>query len=117
MVEFRGLAAAEEAERIHTEMIDKLAQAAFENADFYRWRGCLVCAVGYFEEAVVLEYPTTDWAPRALLAMYHAYEEMGWAEEANETAERLLFNFPESEWAAQLRTERDAAGQGADNGN
>ncbi len=114
VAEFGGLTVAEEAQEISGRMVDKLAQAAFEHADFYRWRGCLPCAVGYFEEGVVLQYPTTDWAPRALLAMYRAYQELGWAEEADETRDRLLFNFPESQWAAELQAELEAAS--ADNG-
>ncbi|MSR23143.1 MAG: outer membrane protein assembly factor BamD [Gemmatimonadetes bacterium] len=115
VLEFQAFAVAQEAEKVRLQMVDKLAMAAFGHADFYRGRGCLPCAVNYFDEGVVLEYPTTDWAPRALLAMYHAYQELGWDEEEGETADRLIFNFPESEWAAQLQAEQ-AAAQDADSG-
>jgi outer membrane protein assembly factor BamD (BamD/ComL family) len=93
-------------------MVDLLAKRAFEEAQFYQRRGVHVSAVQYFEEGVVLAYPNTDWAPRALLEMYRSYRELEWDEEAEETASRLLLNYPDSSWAGELRAERDGAVDG-----
>jgi outer membrane protein assembly factor BamD len=107
--EFRGLSVATTADSIRLAMIDRLAEAAFQRAEFYERVSLYNSAVDYFED-VVAEYPDTPWAPRALLGVYHSYEALGWLPEAEEAAARLLETYPGSAAAAELAAERDAAG-------
>jgi outer membrane protein assembly factor BamD len=90
-------------------MVDRLAEAEFQRAEFYERMNLYNSAVDYFEE-VVAQYPDTPWAPRALLGVYHSYEALGWRPEAEETAARLLETYPGSAAATELATERDAEG-------
>lgn len=108
--EFAGLSVATEADSIGSEMVDKLAEADFQDAQFYADR-VPVSAPALFE-FVVERYPDTDWAPRALLEMYRIYQGLEWIPEAEETVARLLTEYPDSEPAQALRTE--LAEQGRD---
>jgi outer membrane protein assembly factor BamD len=107
--EFRGLSVAATADSIRLAMIDRLAEAAFQRAEFYERVNLYNSAVDYFEH-VIAEYPDTPWAPRALLGVYHSYTALGWLPEAEETAARLLETYPGSAAAAELAAERDAEG-------
>lgn len=116
--EFQGMNVAEEAEEIRVRMVEKLAQRVYEvGLDYQRW-GAHDSALIYFNDLVDF-YPETSWAPRGLLAMYRSYRDIGWDEEAEETRQRLFFNYPDSQAAAELRAEDGGsgpAGSGAGSG-
>ncbi len=107
--EFRGLSVAVSADSIRLSMVDRLAEAAFTRAQFYERVSLYNSAVDYFEE-VVSSYPETPWAPRALFGIFRSYRALGWGPEANETASRLLADYPDSDAAAELRAEQQAEG-------
>ena len=107
--EFRGLSVAVTADSIRLAMVNRLAEAAFQRAEFYERVNLYNSAVDYFEE-VIAQYPDTPWAPQALLGVYHCYRELEWLPEAEETAVRLLETYPGSGAAADLAAERDAEG-------
>lgn len=103
-IEFRGLNVAETADSIRVVMRDRLAEAGFQEAEFYRRFDMHNSAIMVYEE-VVNSYPETEWAPRGLLGIYRSYFALGWEPEAEEASARLIANFPESESAAELRSE------------
>jgi outer membrane protein assembly factor BamD len=109
LFEFRGLSVATTADSIRLAMINRLAEAAFQRAEFYERVNLYNSAVDYFED-VIAEFPETPWAPRALLGVYRSYQALGWLPEAEETAGRLLETYPGSGAAAELAAERDAEG-------
>jgi outer membrane protein assembly factor BamD len=113
--EFRALSVAAEAEEIHLRMVDELAERAYQNARFYQRRGLHNSAILNFE-GVAGQYPDTEWAPLAILGMYRSYLALGWQEEAEETATRLLARYPDSAAARELRDERGGGGVGTPGG-
>ena len=107
-LEFRGLTVAETADSIRAVMEDRLAQRAFQEAQFYG-RFVPVAAPDYFG-LVVSEYGGTAWAPRALLEIYQIYVSFGWEPEAEEASARLLTEYPDSGPAQELSAELGEAG-------
>jgi outer membrane protein assembly factor BamD len=107
--EFRGLSVSVTADSLRLAMIDRLAEARFQRAEFYQRVNLYNSAVDYFE-AVIAEFPDTPWAPRALLGVYRSYVSLGWVPEAEEAAARLLETYPDSDAAAELEVERGAEG-------
>jgi outer membrane protein assembly factor BamD len=101
---FRGLNLADEAGVIRDAMWDKLAQKEFEEGRQYERRGGVDSAILVYE-SVVQNYPDTRWAPRAILAMYRAYRDLEWEDEAEEESARLVRLYPDSEAATELRQE------------
>lgn len=108
-LEFRGLNVAETADSIRVVMRNRLAEAGFQEAEFYQRFDMHNSAIMVFEE-VVNTYPETEWAPRGLLGIYRSYVALGWEPEAEEASERLIANFPDSDSAGELRNEASPSG-------
>jgi len=100
--EFQGLTIAAEAEAYRRTMVARLAERAYQNAEFYRRRGQLLSAVDMFDEVADTHWDTV-WAPAAILARHRIYVQLGWTEEGEEEALRLEFNYPDSPEARLLR--------------
>jgi outer membrane protein assembly factor BamD len=81
---------------------NKLAQKELETGNFYFHAKAYDPALIVYQH-LLEKYPTSQAAPVALLHMYEAYTEIGYAEEAQEIRERILQQFPDSEAARQLR--------------
>lgn len=81
---------------------EKLAQKLYDTAVFYSDRRIYDAAVVYFEDVVEL-YPTTSFAPRALQRLAETYTTIGYVEDAEETRQRLLRDYPDSAEAAAVR--------------
>jgi outer membrane protein assembly factor BamD len=111
-IEFQGLTVGEEAEAYRKEMVARLAERAYQNADFYRNRGQLLSAVDMFDEVAERHWDTA-WAPAAILARHRIYVELEWTEEAEEEALRLEFNYPDSPEAQLLKGEGSTPVTGA----
>ncbi len=109
-LEFRGLSVAETADAVRVVMRNRLAEAGFQEAEFYQRFDMHNSAIMVFEE-VVNTYPETEWAPRGLLGIYRSYVELGWEPEAEEASERLIANFPDSDSANELRSEPEPSGE------
>ena len=109
-LEFRGLNVAETADSIRVVMRNRLAEAGFQEAEFYQRFDMHNSAIMVFEE-VVNTYPETEWAPRGLLGIYRSYVDLGWVPEAEEASERLIANFPDSDSANELRTGPEPSGE------
>lgn len=107
VLDHRAAPEAEEAARIANEMRGKLAQAELERAQFYFRREIWDSAIQYFEFVVDL-YPETAAAPQALLGLYRSNLAIGYEDLAQEARERLLSQYPDSEAAAEIRTNGDA---------
>ena len=99
--DYPGTDVAEEALEVRDEMVELLAEKDFQAAEQYKDRGAYDSAIIYFEE-ILERFPDTSWAPRALLAKYESYREIGYEREAEEARERLLAEFPDSPEAAEL---------------
>ena len=111
-LEFRGLNVAETADSIRVVMRTRLAEAGFQEAEFYQRFDMQNSAIMVFEE-VVNTYPETEWAPRGLLGIYRSYVALGWEPEAEDASERLIANFPDSDSASELRNEASPSGASA----
>lgn len=104
-VQYSGTEQGEEAARLRQQMTERLAQKWYEEGRFYQRRNMHPSALIIFQDVVDF-YPQTSWAPRAILALYRSYEAMGWDEEMEEAAERLLFLYPDSDAAREVSAER-----------
>lgn len=83
------------ASEIAREMTDKLANKLYSVGDFYFRRKAYDPALMYYEMAVT-RYPTSEWAPRALMRMVETYRVLKYDAEEAETRARLLRDYPES---------------------
>lgn len=89
------------AREIIQELTNRLAEKEYLTADYYfRLKNYHSANLSY--DRVVAEYPTTMWAPRALLRLYRSYQELKYDTEAAATRERLLRDYPNSPEAKQL---------------
>lgn len=107
-LDFAGTEAAQRAAELREQMWEKLAEKVYHSGDYYYSRNLFDSAILYFED-VVDNYPDTEAAPRALARMYEAYQEIGYEEEAQETRDRLLREYPDSEAAQSLDAPDTAA--------
>lgn len=114
-LDFAGTEQAQEAADLRDRMWEKMAEKVYHSGDYYFSRDLYDSAILYFED-VVETYPDTDAAPRALARMYEAYQVIGYEEEAQETRERLLRDYPDSEAARTVDQvdQPDTAAAGAD---
>lgn len=100
---------ARQAAEIANQMRVKLAEKEFLNADFYYRRKLYDSAIKYFEFVVQL-YPETEYAPRALLGIYHANKAIGYDDLADDARTQLLEKYPDSPEAAEVRADGDGHG-------
>lgn len=94
---------ADSARAIIAGMRDKLARKRFLAGEHYFRRRAWHSAILAYDD-VLAEYPNTEVAPQALLRLVETYENLGYAEEAQEHRERLLREFPESAEARRVRS-------------
>jgi outer membrane protein assembly factor BamD len=99
---FPGTEEATQAAEYVTELRHKLAQKEYDTGNFYFRRRAFDSAVNSFQ-AVLDEFPETSFAPMALERMAEAYDRMGYVEDAEETRQRLLRDYPQSPQAQALR--------------
>ncbi len=104
--EFEGMNVAEEADELRAKMTNRLAESEYLIGRHYQRRNAHDSAILYFQDLVDF-YPESDWAPRGFLALYRSYRAIRWDEEAEEVRDRLLFLYPDSEAAQELRAEDD----------
>jgi len=90
------------AQAMLTEMRNKLADKVLLNGEFYFKRKVYDSGIIYFNDVLEL-YPMTPAAAKALLRLYETYEKIGYTEEANETKDRLLRDYPDSPEAQKLK--------------
>ena len=106
--DYAGTPQATEAREIAQEMRSTLAEKEFLNADFYFRRRLYDSAIKYYAFVTTL-YGDTEFAPRAWLGLYRANEAIGYDDDAETARGRLLAQFPDSEEAAQVRTDGPGA--------
>jgi outer membrane protein assembly factor BamD len=99
VVDYTGLPQAQQAADIANHMRQTLAEKEFTTGDFYFRRNLFDSAIIYYERVARL-YSETPFAPRALLGIYRANNEIGYEDLAEEARERLISRYPESEAAA-----------------
>jgi len=56
------------------------------------------------------QYPTSEWMDETLLGLFKAYTAIEWDREAEEVRTRLLRDFPDSEAAKEIGSERGSSG-------
>ena len=98
---FAGTPEAETARTHVAQLREKLAEKVFQNGLFYQRRRAYDSAVIYFGD-VVEEYPETAAAPNALRRLLDVYIVLGYVEEAGQTRERLLRDYPDAPSAQGL---------------
>ena len=89
------------ASEIAVEMHDKLAEQDYNTGLHYLQRKLLDSAVLYFDQVEAI-YPESSWAPWALLKKIEAFEKIGYTQDVEETREKLLELYPDSEPAKLL---------------
>jgi outer membrane protein assembly factor BamD len=99
--DYPGTPAAAEAARTAGDMRLKLAQKLYEIAEYYFRREYYDSSIIYWE-MVEEQYADTEWAPRALLGIMEAYEEIGYEDLVQETRQKILDEYPNSEEARGL---------------
>jgi outer membrane protein assembly factor BamD len=82
-------------------MTNRLAEREYLIGEGYLRRRAFDSAVIYYD-ALARQYPTTLWAPRALLRMVEIYDQLGYEPEARAARDRLLQQFPASPEARQV---------------
>lgn len=102
--DFAGTQAAVEAAELRDSMEAKLAHKIFIGGDFYYKRKIYHSGIIYFND-LLEQYPGSDWAAEALLRLYQSYSALDWDTEAQEAKDRLLREFPDSDAAAEIRSE------------
>ena len=98
---FPGTPQAEKAGQVVTDLNEKLAQKLYDTAAFYAKRRAYDAAVVYFTE-VVSTYPQTTQAPKALQRLMETYGILGYVEEAQQSRDRLVAEYPNSAEAQGL---------------
>jgi len=84
------------------ELTDKLARKYYLNAEYYYKRRAYDSALIYLEH-LVQTYPEASVEPEALGMLYDTYQRLGYRQEAEQTRQRLLTQYPESSQARELR--------------
>lgn len=112
VIDFAGMEQAAEAARISNELRQTLAEKDFLTAEHYYRNALYDAAIKYYEFVVNL-YPESEFVPQALLGIYRANMEIGYDDLAEEARERLLDEFPDSDAAAEVRTNGEGAVQSA----
>jgi len=97
-----------QARAIITALSDKLAEKLYRGGEFYFSGKAYDSAINVYEH-LLTTFPASAWAPRALLRLYESYVSIGYAEEASQTRERLLREYPDSDEARQLKGAAGAA--------
>ena len=107
--DYPGTPAATEAARTAGDMRLKLAEKLYEIADYYFRRKFYDSSIIYWE-MVEEQYADTEWAPRALLGIMGAYEEIGYDDLVQETRQKILDEYPNSDVARGLTGDASALG-------
>ena len=106
--DYQGTEVAEQAAQLANDMRSKLARKIYENGSYYLRRDLNDSAIIYFED-VVANYPETTYAPKALLGIIEAYQEIGYEDEVERARNRLLNQYPDSEEARSLNGDGGSA--------
>jgi outer membrane protein assembly factor BamD len=99
---YPGSIYADRADQVVRELTDKLAHKAYLNAEYYYKRKAYDSAIVYLEH-LLGNYRGTAVEPSALYLLYESYTRLGYAQEAVETRDRLLRDFPDSPEAGRVR--------------
>lgn len=102
VIDFAGREQAAQAAAVANELRVTLAEKEYLTADFYFRRNMFDSAIKYFEFVVNL-YPESEYAPMALLGIYHSNSAIGYDDLAEEARDRLLLEYPDSEAAESIR--------------
>jgi outer membrane protein assembly factor BamD len=90
------------AQTMLAEMRDKLADKVYMNGEFYFKRKVYDSGIIYFNDVLEL-YPMTPAAAKSLMKLYETYLAIGYTDEATETKDRLLKDYPESPEAQKFK--------------
>lgn len=93
---------ATEATRRIEELTDKLARKYYLAAEYYFKRKAYDSAIVYFEY-LLERYQGAAVEPEALLKLYETYMKVGYIQEAEQTRERLVREYPNSPQAQEVR--------------
>ena len=89
------------AESIRGEMYDKLAEKDYVTGQYYQKRNFHDSAIQYYE-SVIADRPQSKWVPWALYQLVASSKKIGYEDDAEEFAQRLMAEFPDSEPAKLL---------------
>ncbi|NIR42506.1 MAG: outer membrane protein assembly factor BamD [Gemmatimonadetes bacterium] len=98
---YPGSPFADEADSLVTELTDKLARKVYLNAEYYFKRRAYDSAIVYLEH-LLGTYRGAGIEPAALAMLYDAYTRLGYTQEAEETRQRLLREYPNTPEARRL---------------
>ena len=98
---FQGTPEAQNAAARLVQLREKLADKSYQTGLFYHKRKAYDAAVIYFDD-VLTNFPEAAVAPQALGKLVETYTTMGYKEEAEQSRERLLREYPSSAEARGL---------------
>lgn len=99
---YPGSPFAEEATQRTRELLDKLARKYYLNAEYYFKRRAYDSALIYLEH-LLESYGGSSIEPEVLVMLYETYQKLGYRQEAEETRERLLREYPDTPQARQVQ--------------
>lgn len=103
--EYAGTEEGRRGAELAARMENKLARKVLNGGQFYLKRKMFDSAIIYFED-VVENYPDTDVVPRALKGLVEANTAIGYQQEAEDWRQQLLQEYPDSEAAREVRSNR-----------
>lgn len=101
VADYPGTSAAVEAARMAESMRLKLAEKLYTIGEYYFRRDFYDSAVIYWQ-MIENQYADTSWAPKALVGIMKAYEEIGYQDLVEEARRKILDSYPNSDEARNL---------------
>lgn len=101
---YPGSPYAEQAAERARELTDKIARKFYLNGEYYFKRRAYDSAIVYLKH-VLTAYRGSSVEPEALYTLWEAYRRIFYVEEARETRDRLLRDYPDSPQAEEVRKE------------
>lgn len=99
--DYPGTPSATAAAQIADLMHLKLAEKLYTIGDYYYRRKFYESSITYYQ-MIEDDYSTTAWAPKALLGIMRAYQKIGYQDLVDETKQKILDTYPNSEEAKGL---------------
>lgn len=99
--DFVGTPIGDSAASVERQMTDKLGEQSFAIGSFYFRQDLYESAERVFTQ-LLIEYPRTAAAPRALVRLIEIYEDWGWEDDMEVHRTRLLEEYPDSPEARAL---------------
>jgi len=107
VVDYAGTPQSAASDSIRATLLHTMAEKEYLNAQHYFRRRQYDSAIIYFQFVVDL-YPSTEFAPRALLGLYRSNQAIGYLDIADTMRTQLIQDYPNSPEAAEVQASGSA---------